>query len=84
MARGETRCVDGRLMRHDPQADDPYLETDIGKCLDCDGNGCVCKCCGTDLVRDRHGNMVCVPCDNAREEGEVFADAYGIPWERAV
>lgn len=34
------RCVDGRLMRHDPQPDDPYLETDIGKCPDCDGAGC--------------------------------------------
>lgn len=24
-----TRCVDGRLMRHDPQPDDPGLETDF-------------------------------------------------------
>lgn len=35
-----THCVDGRIMRHDPQADDPYLETDIGKCEECDGKGC--------------------------------------------
>lgn len=35
-----TRCIDGRLMRHDPQPDDPYLETDIGCCLDCGGRGC--------------------------------------------
>jgi excinuclease UvrABC ATPase subunit len=35
-----TRCTDGRLMRHDPQPDDPSLETDIGKCPDCDGKGC--------------------------------------------
>lgn len=35
-----TRCVDGRLMRSDPQPDDPDLETDIGKCPECDGVGC--------------------------------------------
>ena len=35
-----TRCVDGRLMRHDSQPDDPYLETDIGKCPECKGKGC--------------------------------------------
>jgi hypothetical protein len=34
----QTRCVDGRVMRHDPQPDDPYLETDIGKCPGC------CEC----------------------------------------
>jgi hypothetical protein len=34
------RCVDGRLYRHDPQADDPYLETDVGTCPDCHGHGC--------------------------------------------
>jgi hypothetical protein len=26
------RCVDGRMMRHDPQPDDPGFETDIGQC----------------------------------------------------
>lgn len=35
-----TRCVDGRLMRHDPQFDDPYLETDRGQCPECGGKGC--------------------------------------------
>lgn len=35
-----TRCIDGRLMRHDPQPDDPSLETDIGECPECDGHGC--------------------------------------------
>ena len=35
-----TRCVEGRIMRHDPQPDDPYLETDIGRCEVCEGNGC--------------------------------------------
>lgn len=34
------RCVEGRLMRHDPQFDDPYLETDRGQCPDCEGHGC--------------------------------------------
>ena len=34
------RCVDGRLWRHDPQHDDPYLETDIGQCPECEGKGC--------------------------------------------
>lgn len=33
-------CVDGRKMRHDPQTDDPYLQTDVGRCPDCDGKGC--------------------------------------------
>jgi len=35
-----TRCIDGRTMRHDPQPDDPGLETDIGRCDECDGVGC--------------------------------------------
>jgi hypothetical protein len=34
------RCLDGRLMKHDPQLDDPYLETDLGVCPDCEGFGC--------------------------------------------
>lgn len=34
------RCVDGRLMRHDPKPDDPWLETDRGECPDCGGFGC--------------------------------------------
>ena len=38
--KGDLRCVDGRLMRHDPQSDDPDLETDIGECPDCSGDGC--------------------------------------------
>jgi hypothetical protein len=41
------RCVDGRAMRHDPQPDDPYLETDIGRCEECEGAGCgECDACG--------------------------------------
>ena len=38
---GRFRCIDGYLWRHDPQHDDPYLETKLGKCPDCDGTGCV-------------------------------------------
>ena len=38
--RGDLTCVGGRLMRHDPQFDDPELETDIGECPDCGGEGC--------------------------------------------
>lgn len=34
------RCIEGRLMRHDPQPDDPDLETDVGTCPDCSGDGC--------------------------------------------
>jgi hypothetical protein len=34
------RCVDGRRWRHDPQPDDPYLETDRGECPECGGKGC--------------------------------------------
>lgn len=44
---GRVRCQDGRLMRHDPQPDDPYLETDVGACEECRGEGCVeCPDCG--------------------------------------
>lgn len=34
------QCVEGRILRHDPQSDDPYLQTDIGSCPDCYGLGC--------------------------------------------
>jgi hypothetical protein len=27
-------------MRHDPQPDDPSLETDMGRCEECGGAGC--------------------------------------------
>lgn len=40
MSKGDIRCVEGRLWRHDPQHDDPYLETDVGKCPECGGKGC--------------------------------------------
>lgn len=38
--KGDLRCVEGRIMRHDPQFDDPDLETDIAECPDCSGQGC--------------------------------------------
>lgn len=38
--KGDLRCLDGRLMRSDPQDDDPNLETDRGVCPDCNGRGC--------------------------------------------
>lgn len=50
-----TRCIDGRLMRHDPQPDDPSLETDIGKCPECDGKGCEeCPDCGRPNCQANH------------------------------
>ena len=38
--KGDLRCIEGRLWRHDPQWDDPDLETDVGECPDCSGCGC--------------------------------------------
>jgi predicted nucleic acid binding AN1-type Zn finger protein len=38
--KGDLFCVSGRIMRHDPQPDDPELETDIGQCPHCGGQGC--------------------------------------------
>lgn len=40
MSKGDLWCIDGRLWRHDPQSDDPELQTDIGQCPDCSGHGC--------------------------------------------
>jgi len=65
-----TRCVDGRLMRHDPQPDDPYLETDIGQCPECEGEGCApCDCSGkiTVLARDFVAGIETFACDKCRE-----------------
>ena len=41
--RGDIRCIEGRLFRHDPQHDDPELETDVGQCPECAGKGCNLK-----------------------------------------
>lgn len=43
--KGDLRCVSGRLMRHDPQFDDPELETDVGECPECMGKGDNCADC---------------------------------------
>jgi len=64
-----TRCVDGRLMRHDPMPDDPYLETDIGKCPECEGKGCrECDCCGhvKPLSRCWASGVETFACDKCR------------------
>ena len=44
-------------MRHDPQPDDPGLETDIGKCEECGGKGC-------DATQREYDPKV-APCDDA-------------------
>lgn len=33
--KGDVRCIEGHLWRHDPQWDDPDLETNIGACPGC-------------------------------------------------
>jgi len=55
MSKGDTRCVEGRTYRHDPQHDDPYLETDIGRCEECEGKGCeaYCDVCDQPFPRDQ-------------------------------
>lgn len=64
-------CVDGRQMRHDPQTDDPYLQTDVGRCPDCDGEGCDLKpndyACTCGFVGLRH-TTIC-PTFPLTEEG---------------
>lgn len=44
--KGNIRCVEGRLMRHDPQFDDPDFETDVGECPECGAEGRNCADCG--------------------------------------
>ncbi len=34
------RCIDGKLWKSTPMDDDPYLETEVGPCPDCQGAGC--------------------------------------------
>jgi hypothetical protein len=38
--KGDLCCLNGRLMRHDPQDDDPEMLTDLRQCPDCEGDGC--------------------------------------------
>ena len=39
--RMSLRCIEGRTVRHDPQNDDPELQTDLGECRHCRGAGCI-------------------------------------------
>ncbi len=70
--RYETHCVDGRLMRHDPMPDDPYLQTDVGKCPDCNGTGHHVDCpnCESDQTRfyDPAGGNFCSECGMPLED----------------
>lgn len=38
--KGDIRCFQGKLWRHEPQQDDPEFETCVGDCPHCDGIGC--------------------------------------------
>ena len=38
--KGDLRCVEGTLWRHDPQYDDPDHEVSRGTCPECRGAGC--------------------------------------------
>jgi hypothetical protein len=40
-------------MRHDPQYDDPDLETDIGTCPKCEGEGCAWNAIVAAAVKSR-------------------------------
>ena len=63
--KGDTRCIEGRLWRHDPQHDDPALETDIGQCPECEGRGCVrCENCG-EMVDSVNEADQCEECHEA-------------------
>jgi hypothetical protein len=76
--KGDLRCIDGRLWRHDPQPDDPNLETDVGVCDDCAGHGCVkCERCGAVgpfsvnvEAFELSGKVVCDDC-----AAEIFDEA---------
>ena len=92
--KGDLRCVDGRLMRHDPQSDDPYLETDRGECPDCAGEGCEairrhaethCECCGEKVTSYPNGCPLCSApqccqrCCRDEYEGRKVVEKYGLP-----
>jgi len=76
MMKGDIRCVEGRSYRHDPQHDDPDLETDIGRCPECEGKGCnaECDCCGGSFPREEMAHCVAFgietfACDQCRGGG---------------
>lgn len=77
--KGDIRCFEGYLWRHDPQPDDPDLETKIGPCPGCyacepsdedewcdtcQNLGIVDCHCGGDLcVCLNYGEKPCPDCD---------------------
>lgn len=67
MSKGDIRCIEGRRMRHDPQHDDPDLETDIGKCTECEGAGCeeleACGHCGASTPEEISFRCTCIACN---------------------
>lgn len=82
------RCVDGRVMRHDQQPDDPYLETDTGRCENCDGAGCFeCSVCGhmKPSVTASNEPPFCSDCQSERRvvDAPVSSDsrAHDIYWD---
>jgi hypothetical protein len=57
------RCIDGRLLKHQPFPNDPDFERDVGECPQCSGHGC-------DRPRLPQGRPN--PCDGADfEEAEA-------------
>ena len=81
--KGDLRCIEGRLMRHDPQDDDPYLETDVGECPDCSGDGCgdwktADGCeenCPPQCEDNKHGDRLCWHAVNAGLKAVKEAEA---------
>lgn len=67
--KGDLRCIDGRLWRHDPQYDDPDLETDVGECPECSGEGCFEVCPSCDGTGRTDAGFY--PCPYCRGRGEV-------------
>ncbi|MDE2097118.1 MAG: hypothetical protein KGL39_07720 [Patescibacteria group bacterium] len=73
--QGQLRCVEGRLLRHDRQLDDPDLETDIGVCPECEGRGRNCDDCGAshaeetwDIPIPPYHEHYCTRCADQRRD----------------
>lgn len=49
------RCVEGRMMRHNPFPDDPEFEHDVGECPECRGSG-------IQEIYGGHGTVRAVAC----------------------
>lgn len=48
----ETCCIDGHMVSHELQSDGNLLENDIGKCKECEGEGCDSKIWTKELVQE--------------------------------